>query len=146
MIACKGEKAGWEMLIGELARLTQCSVRVIRHYEQSGLLTASRSDNGYRHFDGSAVEHVTRIRVLLRNGFTVDDIRPVARMHDPRSRTLICADVIGLYEAKVDDIDKRIADLMEVRDRARQRLAEVIEQRRRGGPPEPDAASGSDSG
>lgn len=123
------------MLIGELARKTQCSVRVIRHYEQCGLLLSKRAANGYRHYDESAVEHVARIRVLLRNGFNLDEIRPVASMLDAglRSRQLVCGDVIRLYESKVDEIEQRIAELSELRDRAKQRLDVLIEQRKRGG-------------
>ena len=124
------------MLIGELAKKTQCSVRVIRHYEQCGLLSSSRGENGYRQFDEAAVEHVTRIRVLLRNGFNLDEIRPVASMLDVRSRKLICADVIGLYQSKVDEIEQRIAELTELRDRAKLRLHVMIEQRNQGGPRE----------
>lgn len=122
------------MLIGELAKRTQCSVRVIRHYEQCGLLLSVRGENGYRQFDEAAVEHVTRIRVLLRSGFNLDEIRPVASMLDTRSRKLVCADVICLYQGKVDDIDQRIAELTEVRDRAKMRLHVLIEQRAQGGP------------
>lgn len=125
------------MLIGELAERTQCSVRVIRHYEQSGLLESRRAGNGYRQFDEAAVEHVMRIRILLKNGFNVEEIRPVATMMDLRSRKLVCADVIGLYQRKVDDIDQRIAELTELRDRARQRLEVLVEQRKLGGPDEP---------
>lgn len=126
------------MLIGELAKRTQCSVRVIRHYEQSGLLSSVRSGNGYRQFDEAAVEHVMRIRVLLRNGFNLDEIHPVALMLDARPRTLICGDVIRLYQSKVDEIEQRIAELTEVRDRAKRRLHVLVEQRNQGGPAEPD--------
>ena len=126
------------ILIGELAKRTQCSVRVIRHYEQCGLLLSVRSGNGYRQFDEAAVEHVIRIRVLLRNGFNLDEIRPVASMFDARSRKLVCADVIRLYQSKVDEIDQRIAELTEVRDRAKRRLHVLVEQRNQGGPVEPD--------
>lgn len=122
------------MLIGELAKRTQCSVRVIRHYEQSGLLISRRGGNGYRRFDDAAVEHVSRIRVLLRNGFNLDEIRDVASMLDTRSKKLICADVIRLYQSKVDEIERRIAELTEVRDRARLRLDVIVEQRKQGGP------------
>ncbi|MES2898163.1 MAG: MerR family transcriptional regulator [Pseudomonadota bacterium] len=123
------------MLIGELAKKTLCSVRVIRHYEQCGLLSSERGENGYRRFDDAAVEHVMRIRVLLRNGFTIDEIRPVASMLDAtlRPRKLICADVIALYQSKIDEMDQRLADLLELRDRANRRLHELIEQRERGG-------------
>ncbi len=125
------------ILIGELAKRTQCSVRVIRHYEQSGLLSSVRAENGYRRFDEAAVEHVMRIRVLIRNGFNLDEIRPVASMLDARPRKLICGDVIRLYQSKVDEIEQRIAELTEVRDRARRRLLVLVEQRNQGGPEEP---------
>jgi DNA-binding transcriptional MerR regulator len=125
------------MLIGELAKRTQCSVRVIRHYEQCGLLFSIRGGNGYRQFDEATVEHVMRIRVLLRNGFNLDEIRPVASMLDTRSRKLICADVIRLYSSKVDELEQRIAELTEVRDRAKRRLHIIIEQRNQGGPEDP---------
>lgn len=126
------------MLIGELARKTLCSVRVIRHYEQCGLLLSRRGANGYRHYNEEAVEHVARIRVLLRNGFTLDEIRPVASMLDAglRPRKLICGDVIRLYQGKVDEIEQRIAELSELRDRAKLRLHDLIEQRNQGGPVE----------
>ena len=124
------------MLIGELAKRTLCSVRVIRHYEQCGLLMSQRGGNGYRQFDEAAVEHVTRIRVLLRNGFNLDEIRPVASMLDAglRPRKLICGDVILLYQSKVDEIEQRIAELTEVHDRAKRRLHVLVEQRNQGEP------------
>lgn len=128
------------MLIGELAKRTLCSVRVIRHYEQCGLLLSMRGGNGYRQFDEAAVEHVMRIRVLLRNGFNLDEIRPVASMLDGelRPKKLICADVIRLYHSKIDEIEQRIAELTEVRDRAKRRLHVLIDQRNQGGPFGPD--------
>jgi len=124
------------MLIGELAKRTQCSVRVIRHYEQCGLVLSIRRENGYRQFDEAAVEHVMRIRVLLRNGFNLDELRPVASMLDIglRSTQHICADVIRLYEGKINEIDQRITELADVRDRARRRLQVLVEQRNRGEP------------
>ena len=126
------------ILIGELAKRTLCSARVIRHYEQCGLLLSIRSGNGYRQFDEAAVEHVMRIRVLLRNGFNLEEIRAVASMLDVRSKKLICADVIRLYQSKVDEIEQRIAELTEVCDRAKRRLHVLVEQRNQGGPVEPD--------
>lgn len=126
------------ILIGELAKRTFCSVRVIRHYEECGLLSSSRSGNGYRRFDEAAVEHVMRIRVLLRHGFNLEEIRPVALMLDPRPEKLICADMIRLYQSKVGEIEQRIAELTEVRDRAQGRLRFILEHRDQVGSVEPD--------
>ncbi|MGZ8290697.1 MAG: MerR family transcriptional regulator [Telluria sp.] len=125
--------------IGELSKQTGASVRSLRHYEQSGLLAASRFANGYRYFDPAAVQFVQRIRVLLNNGFTLEEMRPVASMLDPNPRSMraVCADVIALYGSKLDELDRRIADLQQVRNSAAARLAFIEEQRRQGGPDEP---------
>lgn len=122
--------------IGQLATLSGVSVRAVRHYEQVGLLTAERSAAGYRVFAPIALEHVQRIQVLLKNGFTLAQIRPVAAMFDiaSKDRRLVCADVIGLYHAKLTELDERIAALVALRERAAARLATIEQQRREGGP------------
>jgi DNA-binding transcriptional MerR regulator len=63
------------MSIGELARQTGTSVRMLRHYETNGLLQSSRRANGYREFPASAKETVGHIRTLLACGFSVREIR-----------------------------------------------------------------------
>lgn len=124
------------LTIGELSRQTGASVRSLRHYEQSGLLASRRGENGYRYFDPGAVEFVGRIRTLLRNGFTLDEIRPVVSMlaPEPPSLRAICADVIALYGDKLGELDQRIAALQAIRDSAAARLSFLEEQRRQGGP------------
>lgn len=122
--------------IGQLARLTGVSVRALRHYEQSGLLPAQRTAAGYRVFATEAVEHVGRIQVLLKNGFTLAQIQPVASMFElePAGRRRICADVIRLYHDKLDELDGRIAALLSLREQAAARLEFLEQQRREGGP------------
>ena len=124
------------LTIGELARQTGASVRSLRHYEQSGLLASRRGENGYRYFDDRAAEFVGRIRILLRNGFTLEEIRPVVSMLAPEPPSLrsVCGEVIALYGAKLGELDERIAALQSVRDSAAARLAFLQEQRRLGGP------------
>lgn len=124
--------------IGELSQQTGASVRSLRHYEQCGLLAARRGENGYRYFEPAAVECVQRIRILLRNGFTVEEIRPVVSMLTPQpSLREVCADVIALYGSKLGELDERIAALQAIRSSAAERLAFLEEQRRLGGPAEP---------
>lgn len=125
--------------IGELSKRSGASVRSLRHYEHSGLLAAARLSNGYRYFKPEAVEYVQRIRVLLGNGFTLDEIRPIASMLDPQPRSMrdICTDVIAMYGSKLVELDQRIADLKQIRDSAAARLRVIEVQRRQGGPVEP---------
>ena len=65
------------MLVGELARRTGCTPRMIRHYERHGLLAGRRLLNGYRDFPPEAVEQVRRIRTLLDAGMDVAAARPL---------------------------------------------------------------------
>jgi DNA-binding transcriptional MerR regulator len=122
--------------IGQLARLSGVSVRALRHYEQIGLLAAQRTEAGYRLFAPAALEHVNRIQVLLKNGFTLAQIQPVASMFEieSKSRREVCADVIRLYHQKLEELDMRIASLLALRERAAARLEVIEQQRREGGP------------
>ncbi len=117
------------MKIGELAARTGASVRSIRHYEEEGLLRAERGPNRYRDFGEPAVERVQRIRVLLRNGFTIDEIRSVAVDLDDTNLGSVCADVVRLYVAKLAELDARIAEMRALQRRIRGRLGEIERQR-----------------
>ena len=65
------------MRIGELAAASGASVRSLRHYEASGLISASRTAAGQRVFDASAVERVRLVRQLLAAGLGVRAIADV---------------------------------------------------------------------
>jgi DNA-binding transcriptional MerR regulator len=56
------------MRIGELSRRSGVSARLLRYYEEQGLLTPSRRPSGYREYVSDDVERVRRIRVLLAAG------------------------------------------------------------------------------
>ncbi|SDD07428.1 MerR family transcriptional regulator [Glycomyces harbinensis] len=63
------------MRIGELAERTGASPRLLRYYEQHGLITAERSPNGYRHFGEDDVARVGRVRDLLEAGIPIKIIK-----------------------------------------------------------------------
>ncbi|MEG3635069.1 MerR family transcriptional regulator [Micromonospora palythoicola] len=53
------------MRIGELSARTGASVRMLRYYEEQGLLTPVRTGSGYRIYQESDVDRVARIRCML---------------------------------------------------------------------------------
>ncbi|MGW2949116.1 MerR family transcriptional regulator [Streptomyces eurythermus] len=65
------------MRIGELARATGVSVRLLRYYEEQGLLLAGRTPGGQRVYDDGAPRTVRRIRALLDAGLPTRVIREV---------------------------------------------------------------------
>ena len=63
------------MQIGQLAKKTGISIRMLRYYEDQGLLTPIRSDSGYRIYTEKDEERVHRIKVLIKAGLNLQAIR-----------------------------------------------------------------------
>jgi DNA-binding transcriptional MerR regulator len=123
------EKEVPTMRIGELAERTGASIRSLRHYERAGLVEAGRDENGYRVFDARAVECVRRVRGLLDAGFTISEILPLSACLVKGKHSEPCsAAVAELYRRKIDQIDRRIRCLQEVRALVADRAACVAEQ------------------
>lgn len=67
------------MRIGELARKTGVPARMLRYYEEQGLISPQRLQNGYRVYDDYLVDRVRKIRGLVDSGIPtriVADILP----------------------------------------------------------------------
>lgn len=58
------------MRIGDLAHETGVSRRLLRYYEEQGLLRPTRLDNGYREYAEADVAMVRHIRVMLAAGLS----------------------------------------------------------------------------
>jgi DNA-binding transcriptional MerR regulator len=54
--------------IGELSKRTGVPSRMLRYYEEQGLITPRRLDNGYREYDDYLVDRVGKIRGLIDAG------------------------------------------------------------------------------
>lgn len=65
------------MRIGDLARATGVSPRLLRYYEEQGLLTSHRAGGGHRRYDDDAPVVVGHIRALLAAGLPTNVIREV---------------------------------------------------------------------
>lgn len=70
------------MRIGELAKRTNISTRMLRYYEEQGLLASERAANGYREYDEADVERATTVASLISSGLTTDLVRIVLSMDD----------------------------------------------------------------
>lgn len=65
------------MKIGELSKISQISIRMLRYYEEEGLLFPKRSLSGYRQFEIEDIERVKLIRELNNAGLTLKVIRKI---------------------------------------------------------------------
>jgi DNA-binding transcriptional MerR regulator len=71
------------MRIGDLARATGVKPRLLRYYEEQGLLTPLRQPNGYRQYARSDIAAVRHIRVLLAAGSLDGGIYPTRPRRRP---------------------------------------------------------------
>ena len=62
--------------IGDFSRLTQVTVKALRHYDRLGLLKPDHIDpaSGYRYYTGVQVPRLNRIRVLKDLGFSLEQV------------------------------------------------------------------------
>ncbi|MFI6039227.1 MerR family transcriptional regulator [Streptomyces sp. NPDC051315] len=74
---------GKHMQIGEVAARTELSLRTIRHYEETGLVTPSaRSQGGFRLYTEVDVARLMVIRRMKPLGFTLDEMRDLLEATD----------------------------------------------------------------
>ncbi len=72
-----------QMQIGEVAERTGPSVRTIRFYEESGLVSpTARSSGGFRLYTGSDVVRLHAIRRMKPLNVTIEEIREVMKILD----------------------------------------------------------------
>ena len=102
------------MKIGEVAVQSGVSERMIRHYEQIGLIEpAPRRDSGYRDYgpkDVNTLRFVARARDL---GFSIEEIGKLLALWNDRSRA--SAEVKALALARAAELKRKERELREMR-------------------------------
>jgi MerR family copper efflux transcriptional regulator len=106
--------------IGALAKRAGVGVDTVRYYERNGLLAPStRLASGYRRYRELEVSRLRFIRRAQALGFTLKEVRELLTLSARRD----VARVKRAAQAKLDDVDERIAALERIRDG----LANLIE-------------------
>ncbi|WP_079039237.1 MerR family transcriptional regulator [Streptomyces sp. Root431] len=102
------------MKIGELSRETGVGVRLLRYYEEQGLLSSERTPGGQRVYGPDAPAVVRRIRALLGAGLPT---RGIAEVLDCvcGSEAEIEPCLSPMLVARLDAIDEQIHDLQDTR-------------------------------
>jgi DNA-binding transcriptional MerR regulator len=105
--------------IGELSERTGTSRRLLRYYEEQGLITSQRLANGYRDYDERLVDRVRQIRGLLDTGLPTRIIKQILPCLDDR-RAIVFSDAtpetIATLERELDRMARRIECLTRNRD------------------------------
>lgn len=110
------------MNIGEAARASGISARMIRHYEAIGLLPGSaRSDAGYRRYGPDDLERLAFVRRARDVGFSSDDIAQLLSLWRDDARP--AREVKALAGGHLEHIRRQIAEL----ERIAGALAHLVE-------------------
>lgn len=102
------------LTIGDAAKASGVSAKMIRHYESIGLLKAAkRTDSGYRLYseqDVHVLRFVHRARVL---GFSLEQIGILLSLWQDKRRA--SADVRALARSHIAELDRKIAEMQAMR-------------------------------
>jgi len=118
--------------IGELSELTGASIRSLRYYEQKGLLSPLRKENGYREYTPFAVEQVRSIQLYLNLGLSTDEIAGILQCV-LKNKEAFCAEVLPIYRQKLQEIDKQIGLLTGIRQNLTDRIDAILLERSKSG-------------
>ena len=98
------------MNIGEAARRSGLTTKTIRFYEDIGLVPAAGRDvNGYRRYGEREVHLLHFVHRARSLGFGVEQCRELLQLYADRDRA--SADVKAIAQARIADIDRKIAEL-----------------------------------
>jgi DNA-binding transcriptional MerR regulator len=109
------------MQIGDLSARTGASVRMLRYYEEQGLLEPQRTPSGYRVYAESDVDRVARIRCMLSAALPAGVVgKALAFLLDgrpiipdlPEERVEFAASL----QSELDELDGKIAALQNSRE------------------------------
>lgn len=109
------------MNIGDVSRLSGLPAKTIRYYEDIGLVQPLRSGNGYRAFRQSDLHKLAFLGRARSMGFSIEDCRSLLQLYEDGNRA--SADVKGIASEHLDRIDRKLAELAEMR----RTLAHLIE-------------------
>lgn len=103
------------MTIGQLASRAGINPRTLRYYERIGLLVpSSRTEAGYRIYTSADADRLSFIRRAQATGLSLAEIADIISVRE--GGTAPCRHVRVLAEAKVGEIDTRIAELRALRE------------------------------
>lgn len=108
--------------IGELARRAGVTAKAIRFYERKGILpTAKRASNRYRLYGEEAAEILRFVKQATGLGLTLAEIKDILVIRQGGRPP--CTHVHQLLRDKAIELDRKLKDLVDVRERIRRSLS-----------------------
>jgi DNA-binding transcriptional MerR regulator len=117
---------GVNMRIGELARLTGISERMLRYYEEEGLLQPTRTESGYRTYGERDVQTVRHLHKLTTSGIKLKTAKALLPcMFGDEPQFIPCPLVQQTLKAELAALDERLEALLQSRKAVARYLGSV---------------------
>ncbi|MEO9336783.1 Cu(I)-responsive transcriptional regulator [Mesorhizobium sp. SB112] len=101
------------MNIGDASSRSGLPAKTIRYYEDIGLLKPGRAENSYRDYSDADIHRLKFLQRSRSLGFSVEECRQLLSLYGDTHRE--SADVKAIASLKLSEIDRKIAELMELR-------------------------------
>ena len=102
------------MNIGQVASETGVTAKSIRYYESINLIPApERTQAGYRQYSDRDVQTLHFIKRSRGLGFSVAEVADLLSLYQDRERA--SAEVKGIVETRLSEIDQKISELESIR-------------------------------
>ena len=84
------------MLLNEIVKEVGMTKRAIKYYEEKGLLTVNKDNNGYRNYSNQDVDTLKKISVYRKLGIGIKDIQKLLKTDDKSI-------LLHIYQEKLQD-------------------------------------------
>lgn len=103
------------MNIGEASAASGVSAKMIRYYEEIGLIApAGRTASNYRVYDRDSVNRLRFVRRARSLGFSLEETERLLKLWDDKARA--SAEVKALALHHVEELEQKIAEMQAMRD------------------------------
>ncbi|KEQ22551.1 MerR family transcriptional regulator [Paenibacillus tyrfis] len=93
--------------IGEFSKINKISQRMLRYYDEKSLLRPRKDEvNGYRYYTNNDIETVSKIKLLRKYHFSMDEIKHVLEM-DPEA-------IKDRFQHKIAELNEKAIEYMDV--------------------------------
>ena len=114
--------------IGEFSKLSRVSIRMLRHYDDIGLLKPAETDNftGYRYYREDQLFIIGRITALKDMGFALADIIRILEVQDDKDKMDA---FLSERQKELKELSQETEYKLMLLDTARRRLREEQEMK-----------------
>lgn len=92
------------MLLNEIVQEVGMTKRAIKYYEEKGLLSVKKDENGYRNYTKENVEILKKISIYRKLGIGIDDVKKLLETNDKKT-------LLNIYHQKLQEMQTEKSEL-----------------------------------